>query len=180
MFRLRAEPPAAGLLPVRAGALELRHAPVAAITQILPFAGRHEAVSEALRDAHGLRFPAPNQVESAGDLCLAWSGLDEALALGPPVGAIEGAAVIDQSDAWAPMKLAGAAADVLARLCPVDLRPAAFPPGSAARTGLGHVAVLLLAEDDGVLILVPRSMAAHAVEEIAEAMRAVVARARSA
>ena len=177
MPSLLEERAAAGALPVRAGALTLEPAAVEAITQLMPFAGRAEAVSEALRNVYGVGLPAPNRVEAAGGLRLVWSGLDEALALGPPV-AVEGAAVLDQSDGWAPLMLTGEQApDVLARLCPVDLRPSAFGPGSAARTMLGHASVLLVAEAEGVLILVPRSMATHAVEEIGRAMEAVAARA---
>ena len=66
---------------------------------------------------------------------------------------------------------------MLARLVPIDLDPAAFPPGSAARSMLGHVPLLLVNGDDGFELLVPRSYARTAVEELATAMRGVAARA---
>jgi len=49
------------------------------------------------------------------------------------------------------------APDLMARMVPLDLRPAAFPEGSVANTALHHVGVTLLARDGGFDILVLRS-----------------------
>ena len=45
----------------------------------------------------------------------------------------------------------------MARMTPLDLRPANFPDGSVANTGLHHMGVTLLARDGGIDILVLRS-----------------------
>ena len=66
---------------------------------------------------------------------------------------------------------------MLARLVPLDLAPDAFPAGSAARSLLRHLPLLLVRAGDGFELLVPRSYAATAVRELAEAMRGVAARA---
>ncbi len=84
----------------------------------------------------------------------------------------------DQSDGWTGLILTGAgAADVLARLVPLDLAPDAFPPGATARTELRHIMCALTALDGGGYeILVMRSFTGSAVHEIETAMRAVAAR----
>jgi sarcosine oxidase subunit gamma len=78
------------------------------------------------------------------------------------------------------VRLTGPAPDaVLARLVPVDLRPLHFAPGHVARTLLGHVAVLIhrpATAPEALEVWLPRSMAAHALDDLAEAMRAVAAR----
>jgi sarcosine oxidase subunit gamma len=47
--------------------------------------------------------------------------------------------------------------DLMARMVPLDLRPAAFTEGSVANTGLHHLGVTLLARGGGFDILVLRS-----------------------
>ncbi len=56
------------------------------------------------------------------------------------------AAITDQSDAWARIKLRGPACyTVLERLCPLDLHPSVFPPGHVARTVMAHLGVQIMA-----------------------------------
>ncbi len=66
---------------------------------------------------------------------------------------------------------------MLARLVPLDLAGAAFPAGTAARSLLRHVPLLIVAGEAGFELLVPRSYARTAVEELGAAMRGVEARA---
>ncbi|MGG5819968.1 sarcosine oxidase subunit gamma [Falsiroseomonas sp. HW251] len=111
----------------------------------------------------GLR---PGRAAPFGDglaLCFA---LDTAIVVGarpdlPP----ERAAAVDQSGGLAMLRLAGpAAAEVLSRGCRLDLHPAAFPPGSVARTPIAQVAVILYrAEATTFDILVPATFA-HSFE----------------
>jgi sarcosine oxidase subunit gamma len=128
----------------------------------------------ALGDAAAL--PGPGEVVREGDTRVIWCGHGEALALGevkPP----EQVAAVDQSDGWAAARIEGARrAELLARLCPLDLRPRAFPAESSARSLLGHVHALFVAEEEAILVLVPRSMAGHAAEEVAQALRGLAAR----
>lgn len=180
MAELIARSPARGLTPVETAGAMLIEAPMAPIWAVMPYRGRAGALSEALATAHGLGFPDPGAVQGAGAVRIAWSGLDQAFLMGvaPDTTLAAHAALVDQSDAWTHLLLEGAAArDVLARWVPVDLSPAACPPGSARRTLLGHMAALILHPGgDRFEILVFRSMAGTAVHEITRAMRAVAAR----
>lgn len=182
MAELEPGPALAGLdLPATLAGVTLAAAPDRPVAAVLPFRGAAAELAGAL----GAELPPPGRTARLADGSeLAWAGLDQWLARGPVAGpglaeTLAGrAAVVDQSDGWAAVTLTGAAApDVLARLAPVDLAPAAFPSGSAARTELRHVPCLILARDGGVEILVPRSYAVAAMRELTHAMRAVAARA---
>ena len=83
----------------------------------------------------------------------------------------------DQSDGWAVMRLEGAGArDVLARLCPLDLRAPVFKRGHTARSLLGHMnASITRVGVNAFEIMVFRSMANTAVHELNEAMKSVAA-----
>ncbi|MBF9034031.1 sarcosine oxidase subunit gamma [Rhodobacterales bacterium HKCCE2091] len=151
-----------------------------AITSVAPYPGQEAAVSAALKDRIGAPFPAPGRSTTGADGSLAaWSGLDQCFVFGPALDAIDGAAVTDQSDAWAGIEIVGEdAREVLARLSPLDLRPGVFEPGHTARSLIGHMPALIMRTGDAVyLLLVFRSMAATAAHEIETAMKGVAARA---
>lgn len=173
MARLIAKTPAEGLLPVTIGACRLEERLYEAITWVAPFADRTAAVGKAI----GLAFPEPGQVTGEANHLALWVGPGQALVLGPPV-APPGAAVADQSSAWAVLTLTGPGApDVLARLTPLDLRDGAFPETSTARTLIGHMtASLTRIGPETYEIMVFRSMADTAVHEITRAMKGVSAR----
>jgi sarcosine oxidase subunit gamma len=159
--------PAQGLLPIAHGSAILSEEVPQAITGIAPLAGCAFAI------------PAPNGVVALeGGGRMLWSGLGQALILGPAPTAVPHAAVTDQSDAWAVLRLEGMGAGaVLVRLTPLDLRASAFPPGTCARSLLGHVHALFEREGtDAWRILVPRSMTGSVVHDLTEAMRGVAAR----
>lgn len=177
MDSLEAQSPCAGLLPLRIGGLEVSELAVGPITSVTPFEG---ASMTALGRLLGLPFPAPGQ--SAGDdgLRIVWAGQGEALVMGalpdPALGAY--AALVDQSDAWAVVRLQGARADeALARLVPVDMRLRAFAVGATARTQLGHMhASITRLDGDAFMIAVFRSMAQTLVHDLRTALEAVAAR----
>jgi heterotetrameric sarcosine oxidase gamma subunit len=166
-------------LPLTAGDATLAALPPAPRAAVAPFAGRREAVSHALRAWTGAGLPEPGRMEGA----IAWSGIGQWLVTGREPGEVAErlhglAAVTDQSDAWAGLRLTGgAAAEVLARLAPLDLHPSAFAPGAAARTLLRHVPLLMSRGETGFDLLVPRSYAGAAVEDLVRAMRLVAGRA---
>ncbi|MGP1358577.1 sarcosine oxidase subunit gamma [Roseicyclus sp.] len=180
MADLIAKTPFAGLLPLRAGTVEATEARFEAITSVTPFRGRADAVSAALETATGLRLPPPNGTSVSGAARAVWTGMDQCFVLGPAPGALSGAAVTDQSDAWAAVLLSGPdAREVLARLVPVDLRPEVFGVDAAARTLLGHMScVLVRTGADDYLAMVFRSMAGTAAHELERALRMVAARRR--
>jgi sarcosine oxidase subunit gamma len=76
------------------------------------------------------------------------------------------------------MELSGAGAEeVLARLCPVDLRQAHFDIGSALRTELKHMmASICRLDKDCFQIMVFRSMARTLHHDLKTAMEARAAR----
>ncbi|MFC2968366.1 sarcosine oxidase subunit gamma [Acidimangrovimonas pyrenivorans] len=179
MPSLIAKPALEGLVPVSHGGLTLSDAAPSRITSVAPFSGQEKAVTAALKKACKLGFPAPNQVLGAGGARIVWTGQGQAFLLDTDPTPLEGlAALTDQSDGWATLRLEGRGAEeVLARLVPIDLRPTVFAKGHAARTLLGHMMAVILRADDGALeVMVFRSMARTAVHEIEVAMKAVAAR----
>lgn len=179
MARLIAKSPCDGLVPVEAGGLRLTEADYGAITGLAPFQGQEGAVSATLKQAIGAGLPGPNRARGRAGARVVWSGLGQALMLGPPVDPA-GAAVTDQSDAWACLALDGLGArEALARLTPLDLRDSAFKRGHAARSLLGHMTCLFIRTGaTRYEMLVFRSMARTAVHDLTRAMQSVAAQAR--
>jgi sarcosine oxidase subunit gamma len=175
--RLVAKSPCEGLLPVTAGDVTLSEILVEAITSVAALKGQDKAVSATLKDAAGVGLPAPNRTTSKGGVRSVWTARGQAFVLGPAVGPVKGAAVTDQSDGWAVMELSGAgAAAVLARLVPLDLREDVFKTGHTARTLLRHMTCSLTRTGTAKWeIMVFRSMAVTAVEELHTAMKSVAA-----
>ena len=163
-------------LPVRIGGMTLSEEHPEKITCIAPFKGQEKSVSEALKSAIGAAFPAPNRSTGKAGARLVWSGLGQAMLLGPSVD-IKGAALTDQSDGWSCLSLQGEGArDVLARLTPLDLRDGVFKRGHAARSLLGHMnAIFLRSGAERYDMLVFRSMTQTAIHELTEAMTSVSA-----
>ncbi len=153
---------------------------------IVPGPGPRAALSLALRAAYGHGWPAPGEAlglpgEGAR---LLWRGREGALLLGAaPVAALAPLAhVIDMSDALAAFILrehapGGDTAAVLARLTPLDLRPAAFPAGRTALSLLHRIPAQITRLGESTFeILVARSMAASAAAGLSAAMERHAAR----
>ena len=177
MPSLIAKSPLSGRFPVIHGRLTLSEVPIDRMTSVAALKGKKSELARALKSA-GLGFPAPNSLAAKGDRAIVWSGRNQAFLLGPvPAGLDATAAMTDQSDGWARLRLEGAGADeALMRLVPLDLRKLA--PGWAARAPLNHMQSILLCPAAGMLdVLVFRSMAVTAWSEIVEAMQTLAARA---
>lgn len=155
-------------LPLTLGGLVLAALPEAPCAMVIPRRGQAGAL--------GLDLPGSGQWRDCpGRGRIAWAGLDQWMLWGPAGDLVASGSVTDQSDGWVGLALRGAGVgDVLARLVPLD--PAALIPGHAARTQLHHVACLLLVTEGGVEVHVMRSFAATVAGDIADAIRAVVAR----
>ncbi|AMY70244.1 sarcosine oxidase subunit gamma [Frigidibacter mobilis] len=170
--------PCEDLLPVITAGAQLAEAQPGPVTSVAPFKGRQAAVARALA-AGGLGWPEVGRaVVAPAGRCL-WAGRGVAFVTGlVPQGLEDLAALTDQSDGWAVLRLEGAQASaVLARLCPLDLRAAVFAPGHVARAPLGHMpAILHRTGAEAFEIWVFRSMAGTAVHELAVAMQGVAAR----
>lgn len=188
MVELAPKTPLTGLVPVTVGRMTLNEVDLGRLTSVAPYRGRDEGLSEALKAAHGIAAPEPGRV--TGRVAARVSGRDEACAIwfgqrmfllvgADPDPALAGhSALTDQSDGWACARIQGrGATQVLARLTPIDLRPAAFRRGNTARTDLQHMAASItrLGEDD-YLILVFRALAGTLVQDVRQAMQGVAAR----
>ena len=171
MVRLTERTACAGLLPVTVGTVALTEVAMGPVALVAPFRGQEAAVGAAL----GCGWPGPGEVL---DGRVIWAGQGRALVCGA-VPALAGlAAVTDQSDAAAVVRVEGTEAEaVLARLVPIDLRAAALPQGRTARTLVGHMtAQVTRAGPQAFDIMVLRSMAGTLVRELTEAAEAVAAR----
>ena len=180
MRDLTAKSACAGLLPRTVGGVSVTEARPGPITALLPRKGARDALDAALRAAHGVGWPAPGEVVHSGTVAVLWTGLDQAMLVGvaPDPALATHAGLSDQSDAWAVVDVTGPdAGAALARLVPVDLRPAALPVGRTVRTLLGHLNVSITPFERGWRVMAFRSMADSLVHDLAEAAETVAGRA---
>ncbi|MCH2066374.1 MAG: sarcosine oxidase subunit gamma [Shimia sp.] len=180
MVELLAKTPCEGLLPISVGNVSLAEDLPVSLTMLTVHKGRLEACSELLKSAHGMAMPKPNRATGTAAARAIWFGRDQAMLVGPaPNWSLKNeAAVVDQSDAWAVVKLEGVGAeDVLARLVPVNVRTATFKRGHTARTMLGHMTVSITrVGEQAFQIMAFRSMAKTLVHDLQRAMESVAAR----
>lgn len=166
-----------GLEPLKIGLLTLTESKPQTLTTLAPYQGEQQALDKALTKAHGVGFPGVNGSTSGKGARVLWFGRDLALLMGPQPdpSLARHAALTDQSAGWAVMELAGPEAeDVLARLCPVDLR---FAVGASVRTEAKHMmASLCRLDKDRFQIMVFRSMAQTLHHDLKTAMEAWAAR----
>ena len=134
----------------------------------------------------GLSLPEARQARIEGGRGMVWMAPDEALIfLGPDEGAdglealstaLDGAfaQVSDMSDARVGFDLSGPwAAEVLAKLMPLDLDPARFGAGQAARSHLGQIAAAVVCLAPGRFrLLCFRSVADYAEALLHDAIAA--------
>ena len=113
------------------------------------------ALAQALA-ALSLPLPGQRRIETAGDASVAWMSPDELLVM-VPYGTLaatmaqlnaalagQHALIVDVSDARALFHIRGDhAAEVLAKICPVDLAPSVFGIGEMRRTRAAQVACAL-------------------------------------
>ena len=142
------------------------------------------AFVDAAREALGVALPLrPNSSTRAGDAVLMWAGPRSWLfvvtgqsarndfdAARKAINGV-GGALFDVSSSYIAWVIAGEASErVLNRGCPLDLHPAAFPPGRCAQSVFGHCNVLLYRPDEqsAFVAMVARSFAADAWELLVE------------
>ncbi|WP_171099946.1 sarcosine oxidase subunit gamma family protein [Ruegeria sp. HKCCD7255] len=180
MDKLSANTPCDGLLPLTVGSVTLSEVDAGSIHSISAFKGKQKQVSDTLKAAHGMAYPAANRATGKAGARAIWFGPAHAMLMGPaPDDALaENAAVVDQSDAWAVVRIEGAGVeDVLARVTPVDLRSTRFKRGHTARTLLFHMtASITRIGDTAFQIMVFRSMAETLVHDLKRAMEGAAAR----
>lgn len=130
---------------------------------------KEAGLAEALRRLTAADCPKPGKFTTGKEGDIVWSGPGQWLIVTehPDVVATlalelaDLAAVTNQSDARAILRLSGARArDVLAKGCLIDLHPRAFQPGDVALTSISHIGVQIWQVDEtpGYDIAVPRSV----------------------
>ena len=168
------------LLPLTVGGVTLSEVIPDAMTSLAPFKGQHKATSAALKAAHGMALPAPNRTSGKASARAIWLSRGQVMLVGPApdIRLAEHAALTDQTDAWAVVRLKGIGVeDVLARLVPVDVRASVFKRGHTVRTDLMHMmASVTRVGDRAFQIMVFRSMAETLVHDLNSAMEAVASR----
>lgn len=181
MVELIAKSPFEGLLPPTIGTVTLSGVDPGHLTSIAPYHGKAAALSAALKQAHGMAAPGPNRATGKEGARAIWFGHDMLLLQGPvPDGDLaRHAALTDQTDGWASLRVEGAdAAQVLARLTPIDLRDSRFKRGHTARTELMHMmASITRLGSQNFQVMVFRGFAETLVHDLKVAMRSVAARA---
>jgi sarcosine oxidase subunit gamma len=152
------------------------------IVELAALRGRGRDV-ETIALGRGVQLPPLGWARVATDHLALCVRPERWLILTPPAAAGAGAAVwqgacagvgtaLDQSSAFSALELTGGAArEVLARSCRIDLDPQAFPIGAACATIMVQVPVVLVALASGVLLLTPASTARHLRDWLLSAAR---------
>ncbi|MEO0358372.1 MAG: sarcosine oxidase subunit gamma [Pseudomonadota bacterium] len=176
MVKLTSKSAAQGRLPLTIGTVQVTEVVDVSLTALAPYQGKEQAAALALKSAHGLDWPGPNQTTGAGSHAI-WFGLHHIMLAGmaPDAALSQTCAVTDQTDAWAVVDVVGPdAAAVLSRLTPVDLRDGAFAIGATARTDVQHMqGSVTRTADHAYRVMVFRSMAKTLVHDLKTAMDAV-------
>lgn len=143
------------------------------------------ATAKALKSVIGRGVPDRRAADVEGAEGVLWMSPDEVLILCPYgeaasraaalAGALKGqhALATDISDARAVLVVEGPGArEVLAKLCPVDLSPAAFGPGMVRRTRMAQIpAAFWMDRPDAFRVVCFRSVARYAFDLLSTAAR---------
>lgn len=143
---------------------------LALVSLAIPLGGAQEA-EKALKSAYGLDLPKVGMSASTAQMRVLRMSTDQAMLVfasdAPLVepdisAALNGACyTTNQTDAWVGLSMEGTQVRaVLARLCPLDLHPAAFPIDMAVRTVMEHMGVVILREDTDRFTLLSASSSA--------------------
>jgi len=178
-FTLIAEPPLARIERTFGQTRLWAPADLAIVSVALPL-GQEEAARKAMSSAFGTDLPEQGRFATAEEATwLTAMSPDQAFVIFPHHGTdaehvvqqrLNGKAyTTNQSDAWVALCINGPEARIaLERICPIDLSPNTFTTGSAARTFMEHLGVLILRTGETQYHLFSASSSAdsflHAVE----------------
>ncbi|WP_417513455.1 sarcosine oxidase subunit gamma [Minwuia sp.] len=156
------------------------------LVAIAPSQGEEAALAQCLGDGFGLDWPETGQSTVDGDTRLLGMARDQAFMLfdhdGPDAVAAVRAKLgqagwlTDQSDGWAILRIAGARSrDALERICLLDLHPEVFTVGSATRTVMEHLSVIIVREEaDTFLLMSPTSSAESFLDAVETSVRNIL------
>ena len=145
------------------------------VWQVTAWPDRLDEAGSAAAAAAGVEaYPGPGRA-ALGDGTvlmrtepLRWLLIAEAELAEPDVAA-EAGTVLDLGHARTILRIEGPdAAALMARLAPLDFRPRSFPDGAVATSAVHHVAVTVLARDDGYDLFAFRSFGLSLFEHVAE------------
>ena len=164
------------------GAITISEGDDWALASVAARTGQGEDTLARARKLTGLDLPGPGGLVAGGDWRAWWMSPD-AWMLATPISMSEdivaavkpalgvAASVTEQTDAWARFDIT-APVGFLERLCNVD--PARAAPGSATRTVMEHMGVVLLRHEEGAFsVLGARSSAGSLHHALLTAARAV-------
>ena len=124
-----------------------------ALATVLARRGALQPLRERVRETHLLDLPEGPQVVSGGGVSFIGTAPGAWLAVGTAEQNLQAklaselsglAAVSDQSDGYAVLRLSGARIrDALAKGFTIDLHPSTFLPGTAAVTSVAHIGAIL-------------------------------------
>lgn len=178
MDKLIAKSAAQGVLPRSYKSMTLTEVAHPILWALAPHKGKMAEAAAALKASFDITWPTANQ--TAGTTPRAqWFDGDHIMLMGaaPSDEILACCNATDHSDAWGVVQLSGAgAAQVLARLTPIDLRDGAFPIGATARTDVQHMAgAITRLADDVFEIMVFRSMTHTLIHDLDTAIKTVEA-----
>jgi sarcosine oxidase subunit gamma len=129
------------------------------VATVLVRKGRADALAARVREKFGIALPRGPHRAANGAIAFAGTGPETWLTTAESAGNAfaaslrdavhDDAAVVDQSDGYAVLRVTGPnARNVLAKGVPVDLHPSAFRVGDVASTLVAHIGVVLWRLDD--------------------------------
>jgi len=178
-YQLKAETILAGYSRSFTGVelFEINHR--AMVSMATPKDGEHE-LEQQIRRVYGLDMPAVGYWLSSDidntqllrlqeDLCFVVFDYSADRAVEKLAEKVSAAYFSEQSDSWVMLRLSGEKSrEALARICPIDLHPGVFRPGSVARTVMEHIGAMIVCEaENQYTLLALRSYAEsflHAIE----------------
>lgn len=168
-------------LPFQIGNVTLNEVHSVKRIMVMPYANREMFVSNALWEILNVGLPLPGRLVQFGSVSAIWAGRGQWFIEGADLEILQRvlaryALFLDQSDAWTTFEVEGKGAPkVLARLCPLDLSPSAFPQGTTARSDLAHVSASISAIQNGFRILAMQSFKNSVTRDLRNAMRSLAA-----
>ena len=173
VVKLYSKSPLASISEIEIGTLKVEEVNLENIMSVQPFKGKGKLVSKALNDRLGVGLPEVGKSINHKNNTVMWIGMNQFLLIGKKIE-IKGAALTDQSDAWAVLSLTGKkTSDVMDRLCPVDTR--ALQSGDIVRSMIGHMSAIIEKTDSGCKLMVFRAFARTLLHEVCNSMKSVIA-----